>query len=103
MEILTDYQNRQIRLTEERLQHILDHPEMVDMRFQLEIVLQNPEVVRQSRSDSKVYLYYRFYEQTIVGAKWLCVVIKDNSNDAFVITAYLTDKLKQGLELWRNL
>jgi hypothetical protein len=47
MEILTDYQNRQIRLTEERLQHILDHPEMVDMRFQLEIVLQNPEVVRQ--------------------------------------------------------
>jgi hypothetical protein len=103
MAILTDYQNRQIRLTEERLQHILDHPEMVDMRFQLEIVLQNPEVVRQSRSDSKVYLYYRFYEQTIVGAKWLCVVIKDNSDDAFIITAYLTDKLKQGLELWRNL
>ena len=61
MEILTDYQNRQIRLTEERLQHILDHPEMVDMRSQLEIVLQTPEVVRQSRSDSKVYLYYRFY------------------------------------------
>ena len=46
MEILTDYQNRQIRLTEERLQHILDHPEMADMRFQLEIVLQTPEVVR---------------------------------------------------------
>ncbi len=103
MEILTDYQNRQIRLTEERLQHILDHPEMVDMRFQLEIVLQTPEVVRQSRSDSQVYLYYRFYEQTIVGAKWLCVVIKDNSDDAFIITAYFTDKLKQGLELWRNL
>ena len=103
MEILTDYQNRQIRLTEERLQHILDHPEMVDMRFQLEIVLQTPEVVRQSRSDSQVYLYYRFYEQTIVGAKWLCVVIKDKSDDAFIITAYLTDKLKQGLELWRNL
>jgi hypothetical protein len=76
---------------------------MVDMRSQLEIVLQNPEVVRQSRSDSKVYLYYRFYDQTIVGAKWLCVVIKDNSDDAFIITAYLTDKLKQGLELWRNL
>ncbi len=103
MEILTDYQNHQIRLTEERLQYILDHAEMVDMRFQLEIVLQTPEVVRQSRSDSKVYLYYRFYEQTIVGAKWLCVVIKDNSDDAFIITAYLTDKLKQGLELWRNL
>ena len=102
MEILTDYQNRQIRLTEERLQHIFDHPEMLDMRFQLEIVLQTPEVVRQSRSDSRVYLYYRFYEQTIVGAKWF-VVIKDNSDDAFIITAYLTDKLKQGLELWRNL
>ncbi len=103
MAILTDYQNRQIRLTEERLHHILDHSEMVDMTSQIEIVLQNPEVVRQSRSDSQVYLYYRFYEETIVGAKWLCVVIKDSSDDAFIITSYLTDKLKQGLELWRNL
>ena len=103
MEILSDYQNRQIRLTEERLQHILDHPEMVDMRSQIGIVLKSPTVVRQSSSDSQVYLYYRFYEETIVGAKWLCVVIKDKSGDAFIITAYLTDRIKQGVELWRNL
>ncbi len=103
IEILTDYQNRHIRLTEERLQHILEHPEMVDMNSQIGVVLKTPEVVRQSRSDSQVYLYYRFYEETVVGAKWLCVVIKDRSDDAFVITAYLTDKLKQGVELWRNL
>lgn len=76
MEILTDYQNRQIRLTEERLQHIFDHPEMLDMRFQLEIVLQTPEVVRQSRSDSRVYLYYRFYEQTIVGNGYVLLLIR---------------------------
>jgi hypothetical protein len=103
MEILTDYQNRQIRLTDERLEHIFDHPEMVEMRSQLEIVLKKPEVVRQSRSDYQVYLYYRFYNETRVGAKWLCVVIKDKSDDAFMITAYLTDKLKQGIELWQNL
>ncbi|MFZ4677003.1 MAG: hypothetical protein ACOYM4_15155, partial [Nodosilinea sp.] len=36
--------------------------------------------------------YYR--EGTIAGDKWLCVVVKYLDNDAFVITAYLTDKLK---------
>jgi hypothetical protein len=35
-----------------------------------------------------------------VGGKWLCVVVKYVENDAFVVTAYLTDTPKAGEDLW---
>ncbi|MFP4134884.1 MAG: hypothetical protein ACLFTJ_12115 [Halothece sp.] len=103
MSNLKDYQNRSIRLTEERLLHILSHPEMKGFELQIESVLQNPQVVRLSKTDNSVQLYYRYYEKTIVGAKWLCVVVKHTPNDSFVITAYLTNRVKKGVELWHNL
>lgn len=39
-------------------------------------------------------------ERLMVGGKWLCVVVKYEENDAFVVTAYLTDKPKSGEDLW---
>lgn len=62
--------------------------------------LQAPEEVRVSRSDDDVKLFYRYFARTLVGGKWLCVVVKYLTNDAFVITAYLTDKLKAGETSW---
>lgn len=56
-----------------------------------------------SNTDGAVYLYYRYRKGTMVGDKWLCVVVKYLDNDAFVITAYLTDKLKPGEQLWPSL
>ena len=47
-----------------------------------------------------VRLFYEFYAQTMVGGKWLCIVVKYAEKDAFVVTAYLTDKLKAGEDLW---
>ena len=62
--------------------------------------MREPQLVRRSRSDAVVRLFYEFYAQTIVGGKWLCVVVKYDVAVAFVITAYLTDKPKAGDELW---
>jgi len=45
-------------------------------------------------------LSYRYYVGTQVGDKWLCVVVKYAMNDAFVVTAYLTDKPKKGKRIW---
>jgi hypothetical protein len=98
-QILTDYQGRQIRLTDERKQHILAHPEMLEMESAIAIALTHPEVVRRSNSDGTVHLYYRYHENTTVGDKWLCVVVKYLENDAFIITAYLTDSMKAGEQL----
>lgn len=59
-----------------------------------------PQSVVQSASDAYVRLYYRFYQDTMVGEKFLCVVVKVGSDDAFVVTAYLTDRVKKGNVLW---
>ncbi|WP_201279057.1 hypothetical protein [Leptolyngbya iicbica] len=75
---------------------------MVNMEAAIPTVLRHPEVVRQSRTDMTVSLYYLYQRATLVGDKWLCVVVKYLAADAFVITAYLTDKLKPGTQVWPN-
>jgi hypothetical protein len=100
MKTLQDCFGHQVRLTDERLAHILEHPEMKDIGAEIERVLRQPQLVRRSRSDAAVRLFYKFYAQTIVAGKWLCVVVKYVQNDAFVVTAYLTDKPKAGEHLW---
>ena len=100
MKQLTDCFGQSVRLTDERLAHILEHPEMKDMAAEVERVLLQPQLVRRSRSDAAVKLFYEFYAQTIVDGKWLCVVVKYVEHDAFVVTAYLTDKPKAGEDLW---
>jgi hypothetical protein len=100
MKTLKDCFGHSVRLTDERLAHILEHAEMKGMAAEIERVLREPQLVRRSRSDKAVRLFYEFYVQTIVGGKWLCVVVKYVENDAFVVTAYLTDKPKAGEDLW---
>ncbi len=89
-----------MRLTQERLQHILDHPEMKNMLGALEETLMHPVKVIQSASDEQARLYYRFYIGTLVGDKYLYVVVKVKEEDAFVLTAYLTDSIKKGKVIW---
>jgi hypothetical protein len=100
MKTFADCFGHNVRLAEERLAHILEHPEMKGLAAEMEHVLRQPQLVRRSRSDNAVRLFYEFYAQTIVGGKWLCVVVKYGENDAFVVTAYLTDKPKAGEDLW---
>jgi hypothetical protein len=100
MKTVEDCFGHKVRLTDERLSHILGHPEMRSMEAGIERVLRRPELVRRSRSDDTARLFYEFYRETAVGGKWLCVVARYNEEDAFVVTAYLTDRPKQGEDLW---
>jgi hypothetical protein len=100
MKLLHDYEGLPIRLTDERLAHILDHPEMRDLEYAIEETLAHPHTVIESLSDSQARLYYRLYLGTRVGDKYLCVVVKLTAEDAFVLTAYLTDQVKRGVRIW---
>jgi hypothetical protein len=100
MRLLRDFRGLEIRLTDERLEHILEHPEMVGREGAIEETLRSPERVVESLFDPKAWLYYRFYQATKVGPKHLCVVVKISQDDAFVVTAYLTDSVKRGWRLW---
>ena len=100
MKLYKDFEGITIRLTAERLKHIRQHPEMKGLVEKIKETLDHPLKVIQSLSDSEVRLYYRFYFMTIVGDKYLCVVVKMKKKDAFILTAYLTDTIKRGAVIW---
>jgi hypothetical protein len=100
LKTLQDYQQRPVRLTDERLAHILEHPEMKGMETAIGETLLHPAMVIESGADPAAELSYRYYTGTRVGDKWLCVVVKYAREDAFVLTAYLTDQPKKGKQLW---
>ena len=100
MRIIHDFQGLAVRLSDERLTHILEHPEMIGMEGAIEDTLAHPERVVQSFSNPEARLYYRFYVGTRVGNKYLCVIVKVQAEEAFVLTAYITDKIKRGVQLW---
>jgi len=97
---LLNHKGLEIRLTEERLAHILEHPEMSGLDHLIADTLKSPEVVVKSRSDEGVRLYYKYLPETVVGRKWICVAVKEDAENPFILTAYLTDKPKKGEVLW---
>ncbi|MBV8356564.1 MAG: hypothetical protein JO189_01305 [Deltaproteobacteria bacterium] len=96
MQVIIDHQGLHVRLTDERLAHILDHPEMAGLEEKISETLAHPVLVIKSISDGAARLYYRYYSGTRLGDKFVCVVVKVTESDAFVLTAYLTDKPKKG-------
>jgi len=50
MKLLHDFDGLAIRLTDERRDHILEHPEMTNMEAAIEETLREPERVVQSES-----------------------------------------------------
>ena len=58
--------------------------------------LEAPDEVRQSRIDSQVLLFYKA-EAT---KRWTCAVVKRVAEGAFLITAYPTDAIKEGVRIW---
>jgi hypothetical protein len=97
---MTDYEGRRVRLTDERLGHIHEHQEMVGQERRISEVLQKPDVVFTSHKDSSVHVYYRRYARSPVGSKQLMVAVKILKEDAFAITAFFTDEVKGGDQIW---
>ena len=60
--------------------------------------LQTPDEVRQSRTDSNVYLFYGVQQ----AKRWVCAVAKRSNDDGFLITAYPTAAIKEGTKVWPN-
>jgi len=97
---LRDFNNRAIRLTDERLAHILEHSEMQGQEQRIAETLLTPDAVILSHHDSTVHLYHRLFEETPITRKYLVVAVKYLEQDAFVITAFFTDKEKKGARVW---
>ncbi len=61
--------------------------------------LKDPDFIRQSKIDRNVYLFYREIEYNNKNYH-MCIVA--NKNKGFVITAYITDKVKEGAQIWKR-
>ena len=72
------------------------HPAMAGQDFQVKQTLQDPDEIRQSRTDPAVHLFYKSVRQK----RWTCAVVKRADQGAFLITAYPTDNIKEGVKLW---
>jgi len=96
MKEFADFKGKRIRLSSERLKHILKRPEMRNQLSKIRETLGHPLEVRKSNYDSSIHLYYKKYAGTPVGEKFLLVVVKVKVESPFVITAFFTDKVKSG-------
>jgi hypothetical protein len=73
------------------------HPVMAGHDDLVEEVLVNPDEIRVSRGDPSVFLFYRSQ-----GARrWVCAVSKQLMlKQGFLITAYITEAIKEGDKIW---
>lgn len=100
---IKDIWSRNVRLTDERLNHLeTSHPEMRGQLEKIQEALSDPEKVVRSITDEKVELFYRHHRTTPVTSKFICVVVKNSVDEKFVVTAYFTDTVKRGEVLWEK-
>ncbi|MBS4029109.1 MAG: hypothetical protein KGZ58_10805 [Ignavibacteriales bacterium] len=100
--IYTDIFENNIRLTEERWQHIIEREEMIGQEIKIGETLALPDIIKRSNYDSEVYLYYKFYPSTPVTSKYLVVIAKITEDDAFILSSFFTDKIKSGETQWQQ-
>jgi hypothetical protein len=96
-EVLTPLGFR-VSVTRERWQIITTskHPVMSGREAIVKATLENPEQIRQSRSDPQVLLFYHAEGSS----RWVCAVAKRADDQGFLITAYPTDAIKEGTPIW---
>jgi hypothetical protein len=87
-----------VRVTRERWEMIttVKHPVMTGRDGSVKLTLDSPDEARQSRTDPEVLLFYKAEEPK----RWTCAVVKRTGNEAFLVTAYPTDAIKEGVRVW---
>ena len=74
----------------------IKHPVMARQESMVKDTLQIPAQIRLSRGDASVYLFYRQERAD----RWICAVAKRLNGEGFLITAYPTEAIKEGVRVW---
>lgn len=84
---------KRIRVTKDYWNRIIEtkHTIMKGKEANVKDTLKNPHEIRVSRKDKKVFLYYKK-----LNGKYSCVVAKHLNGNGFIITTYITDRIKIG-------
>ena len=73
------------------------HPALRGKEKEVKRALFDPDEIRISKKDNSVVLFYRK-----IGRHYLCVVVRVLKRKGFIITAYLTNKIKEGQLKWKR-
>lgn len=77
---------------------MVKHPSVRKFEEKIKETLQDPDQVRRSKIDTKVYLYYKS-----VGKLSACVVVEHlNEDEGYIVTAYITDRIKEGDKVYEK-
>ena len=74
----------------------IKHPVMRGREEDVKEALRNPDEIRVSKKDPRVYL---FYKPERLG-RCVCAVAKRLNGEGFLITTYPTDAIKEGKRVW---
>ncbi|MDO8662850.1 MAG: DUF4258 domain-containing protein [Candidatus Omnitrophota bacterium] len=75
----------------------IKHPTVRGKEGEVKSVLSDPDEIRISKKDKNVLLFYKK-----IGRYYLCVVTKFLKKRGFIITAYWTEKIKEGKTQWKR-
>ena len=91
--------DKQIKTTRDYWKKItvIKHPSIKGKEKEARKTLSSPDIVRVSNSDKKVFLYYKKYRKN-----YLCVVARHENGSGFIITVYITNKIKEGKQIWQK-
>ncbi len=69
---------------------------MAGREGEVRAALETPDEVRRSRTDALVFLFYK----AVQTRRWVGAVAKRQDDSGFLITAYPTDAIKEGVRVW---
>lgn len=96
MNELEDLFGIKVKLTDERLNHILlRHPEVSSNIDDFANTLKGPDIIIKSRIDENSWLYHKKF-------KTYYLVIVVNKLEKFIITAYTSYSIKKGDIEWKK-
>ena len=76
----------------------IKHPVMAGREEDVKKTLEQPDEICQSKSDQTVYLFYKAEREK----RRICAVSKQTGEEGFLITAYPTDGIKEGVPIWHK-
>ncbi len=88
-----------IRITEAHWERIttVKHPIVKNRENEVIETLSKPDEIRQSKTDTHVYLYYKKFDEN-----FMAVVCKHLNGEGFIVTTYITDSIKEGNLIWKK-
>lgn len=87
-----------IRTTKDYWQQIvtIKHPSVAKYESGVKEALKDPDEIRRSKQDIRVHLYYKS-----IGKLFVCAVADHiSSKEGYLITSYLTDRIKEGEQIY---